>query len=71
MYEDQKKEERKKAREEELAADPPMYLCSNIATQASRYTTAYGKSMGNGGVGTLEYLGINWDREDKEDDMLE
>jgi hypothetical protein len=66
MYEVQRKEARQKEREAALATNPPIYPFASTSSQPPR-STGYGKSMGNGGVGTLSYLGINWDDGEKED----
>ncbi len=65
MYEDQKKEARRKERKAKLAANPPTYPFASISDQPPS-SIGYGKAMGNGGVGTLDYLGIRWESGEKE-----
>lgn len=59
-----RKDERRKARETAIAENPPMYPFASTSDQPLR-STGYGKVMGSGGVGTLRYLGINWESAEK------
>ena len=67
FQEAEKKEARKKERAAKRAADPSAYpsLRATKPTSPPR-STGYGRAMGNDGVGTLRYLGINWDDVDEE-----
>lgn len=61
IYSSERREERRRVRQAEwdasIAVNPPLYPFANLSSQPQP-STGYGMSMGNGGVGTLGYLGI-------------
>lgn len=63
MYEAQEKEHQK-MREAEFAKNPPTFPYPRNGSQPPS-SSGYGGEMGNGGLGTSRYLGVNWESAEK------